>query len=107
MSTRSGSSGKKFFRSTFTYFIPTPPRRKNGYREVEFDKIMRGLSESGFELESLQTESTDNGIFIVALLKTQNKTIFKLDSKLDLQEKFKLTHEHSSKDIYFDEDQDD
>ena len=32
---------------TFTYFIPTPPKRKSGFREREFDKIMHGILSEG------------------------------------------------------------
>lgn len=106
MSNRSVRSGKKTYRTTFTYFIPSPPHRKSGYREIEFDKIMRGIQESGFEIESLKTESSSNGIFVIALLKTANKKTFEIDQKQDLHEKFKLADTHSSPDIILDEEED-
>jgi hypothetical protein len=106
MSSQTKRPTKKDFLSTFTYFIPAPPQRKSGYREIEFDKIMRGILESGYELESLQTQSTPSGIFLIGVLKTKNKKIFDLDHKQDLQEKFKLAHTHSSPDIILDEEED-
>lgn len=106
MSSRSSRSGKKTYRSTFTYFIPAPPLRKNGYREIEFDKIMRGILETGFELESLQTQSSANGLFLVGVLKTNQKKIFETDMKQDLHERFKLSHSHSSPDIILEEEED-
>jgi len=93
-------------KSTFTYFIPAPPSRKSGYREREFDKIMRGIFESGLELVSLQTQSVPTGIFVIAVLKTTNKKIFKLDEKFDIQENFRLAHSPGSPDIILDDDED-
>ena len=106
MSSRSTRSGKKVFHKTFTYFIPAPPHRKNGYREIEFDKILQGFIDSGFEISSLDTQSAVNGIFIVVLLKTTNKKIFELDKNLDLHDKFRLSHSHSSPDIILEEEED-
>ena len=109
MSTRVKKSGKKLYRTTFTYFIPTPPHRKTGYREIEFDKIMQGILSTGFEIESLHTVGTGGdhgGLFILANLKTTNKKTYEMDLKLDIQDKFKLSHTHSSPDIILDEDED-
>ena len=109
MSTRSTSSGKKLFRKTFTYYIPAPPHRKSGYREREFDKIMQGILQTGFEIESLQTQSAggeSGGLFVVAILKTNSKKVFDRDVNQDLQEEFKLSHTHSSPDIILDEEED-
>lgn len=106
MSTKAGRSGKKVYRKTFTYFLPAPPHRKSGYREREFDKIMQGILESGFELESLQTQTSSNGIFLVSTLRTNSKKIFELDVQQDIQERFKLSHTHSSPDIVLDEEED-
>jgi hypothetical protein len=104
MAKRLKKSEKKIYHSTFTYFIPSPPLRKSGYREVEFDKIMSGLLSGGFELVSLQTVSSTNGIFMVAVLKTNEKKVFQTDLKQDIHEKFKLSHSHSSPDILLEEE---
>jgi hypothetical protein len=108
MSIRAGKSGKKKKEmKTFTYFIPAPPHRKNGYREKEFDKIMAGILQSGFELMDLKTVGMENGMFIVALLSVPSKAVAKLDEHLDLHERFKLKDSHSSPDIILeDEDED-
>lgn len=84
---------------TFTYYIPAPPQRKSGYREREFDKIMQGILSSGFEIEELHTESVDNGIFLIAILKAKSKKALMLDEHLDIQEKFKLKDSHLSPDF--------
>ncbi len=105
MSIRAGKSGKKMKElKTFTYFIPAPPHRKNGYREKEFDKIMSGILQSGFELQELKTVGMENGMFIIAILNVPNKKIAKLDEHLDLHEKFKLKDSHSSPDIILDDE---
>ncbi len=109
MSSRPQKSGKKIFRTTFTYYIPAPPHRKTGYREVEFDKIMQGILQTGFEIESLSTQATGGeygGLFIVALLKTNSKKVFETDLKQDLHDRFKLSHTHSSPDFILDEEED-
>lgn len=67
---------------------------------------MRGILETGFEIESLQTQATPNGLFIVGLLKTTNKKIFEMDLKQDLHDRFRLSHSHSSPDIILDEEED-
>jgi hypothetical protein len=94
--------------STFTYFIPAPPARKTGYREKEFDKILTGILQSGFEIINLQTQSVATeqgaGMFVVALLKAASSNVAKLDLNQDIHEKFKLSHSHSSPDIVLDED---
>jgi hypothetical protein len=109
MATKRIRSGKKIFRKTFTYFIPAPPHRKSGYREIEFDKIMQGICATGFEIESLQAQATGGdggGLFVLALLKTDSKKVYELDLKQDMHDKFKLSHSHSSPDIILDEEED-
>lgn len=111
MSNRRANSGKKkSLIKTFTFYIPAPPHRKTGYREREFDKIMQGILTSGFELVDLQIQavggSDNSGLFIVSTIKAQNEKAWKLDVELDIQEKFKLAHTHSSPDLILDEDDD-
>lgn len=106
MSTKRVRSGKKIFKKTFTYFIPAPPHRKSGYREIEFDKIMQGLIDSGFDVESLKTVSTESGFLILVLLSTKSKKIYDLDIKQDLHERFRLSDSHSSPDIILEEEDD-
>lgn len=104
-STRSklSASTKKVFK-TFTYFIPSPPARKHGYREKEFDKIMQGILQSGFELVDLQTQGMENGMFVVVVLSVPSKKIALLDEHLDIHDKFKLRDSHSSPEIELDDE---
>lgn len=102
-STRSAASGnKKKEIKTFTYFIPAPPNRKNGYREKEFDKIMQGIFQSGFELVEIQTQGMETGMFILAILRVPSKKVALLDENLDMQDMFKLRDTHSSPEIELD-----
>ncbi len=95
--------------STFTYFIPAPPNRKTGYREREFDKILTGILQSGFQIESLQTQSVQYdgaaGLFIIALLKAPSAKVAALDHNQDIQERFRLSNTHSSPEIMLEEDE--
>ena len=101
--TRAAISGnKKKEIKTFTYFIPAPPNRKNGYREKEFDKIMQGILQSGFELLDLQTQGMETGMFILAVLKVPSKKVGLIDENLDMQDMFKLRDTHSSPEIELD-----
>lgn len=104
-STRSKLSRKdsKVFK-TFTYFIPAPPQRKNGYREKEFDKIMQGILQSGFELVDLQTQGVENGLFVLAVLGVPSTKVAKLDEALDIHERFKLMDTHATKEIVLDDE---
>ena len=101
-SQKSGNAGKLI--RTFTYFIPSPPNRKNGYREKEYDKIMNGILQSGFELVQFQTQAVESGLFVFAVIKG-NKKLLLLDKDLDIQDRFKLSHSHSSPEFTLDDDE--
>jgi len=98
------SGNKKKEVKTFTYFIPAPPHRKNGYREKEFDKIMQGILQSGFELLDLQTQAMESGMFVLAVLNVPSKKVAKIDEHLDMHDRFKLRDSHASPDIELDEE---
>ena len=46
---------------TFTYFIPSPPLRRNGYREKEIDGLFQQLKELGFALIDYKTQALNFG----------------------------------------------
>lgn len=105
MSTRQPRSTKKSGTlKTFTYFLPAPPNRKTGYREKEFDKIMHGILQSGFEVVEIQTQAVASGFFIFALLRAKTKKIADLDLHLDIQDRFRLRDTHPSDDIILEEE---
>jgi hypothetical protein len=81
---------------TFTYFIPTPPKRQTGYREREFDKIMHGILNDGHEIIDWKIESAggdEGGLFVVFLLRNTNKKNH--GPALDIHEKFGLADHYA------------
>lgn len=63
---------KPEFVQTFTYFIPAPPARKSGYREKNFDSLTNQLSEMGFDIVDIKTQTLSSkeqpGLFIILKL---------------------------------------
>ena len=100
--TKSGTSSNLI--RTFTYFIPAPPARKSGYREKEFDKILNGILNSGFEIKDMQTRSVPTGIIVIIILKAKNKKVLDLDQDLDMQDRFKLLDSHSTPEIILEDE---
>jgi hypothetical protein len=88
---------------TFTYFIPSPPKRKSGFREREFDKIMHGILSEGHELIDWNTQSVEGGVYMVFILGTTNKKA--IGAGLDLHEKYGLAESHANSDIELLEDE--
>ena len=106
MSIRAKKSGKKVNLTTpFTYFIPAPPQRKSGYREIEFDKILQGFLQNGYEIDQMQTQGTETGTFVFIIFKASNKKILEQDKSLNFHDNFKLLDQHSSPDIFLEADE--
>ena len=87
---------------SFTYYIPNPPKRQSGYREVEFDKIMHGLLNSGHEIVSWQMQSAsgvEGGVFVCFIMKATNSKI--KGAGLDLHEEFGLKVDYTDSDLEF------
>ncbi len=82
---------------TFTYFIPAPPRRKSGYREREFDKIMHGILAEGQQIVDWKVHNTEGGIYVVFILGSTKKS--NQGPGLDLHERHGLTEKHSNPEI--------
>ena len=91
------STLKKFFfssnnpnfyykKKTFTYFLPAPPLRKQGYQEKEFDYLIEKLVSMGFIIDDLKvssgTHNESSGIWIVVIIRAKTKEAF--DRKIDL-----------------------
>jgi hypothetical protein len=60
---------KKVKIQTFTYFLPTPPQRKRGFREKEFDNLFAKIVDSDHQLLEMHTEQNDSGMWIILVLK--------------------------------------
>jgi len=72
---------KTFFKKkTFTYYVPSPPLRKTGYQEREFDSIMEYIVNLGFDIIDFKMESHategKSGLWIVCLLGANTEAIY-------------------------------
>ncbi len=60
---------------TFTYFIPAPPIRKQGYREKSFDKLIKRLTKMDFEIIDIKTQAVNNdsksGMWVIVSIRPQ------------------------------------
>lgn len=77
---------KKFYGTkTFTYYIPAPPFRKNGYQEKEFDHLIDHINKMGFKLIDFKLSShaseEKSGMWIVCHVGAPNKEVF--DQKIE------------------------
>lgn len=61
---------------TFTYFIPAPPVRKQGYREKSFDKLIKRLTKMDFEIIDIKTQAVNNdlksGMWVIVSIRPQS-----------------------------------
>lgn len=70
---------------TFTYYLPSPPDRKTGYQEKEFDQIMNYLIGKNFDIIDFKMQACANekssGVWILCMLgaKTIEASKFELD----------------------------
>lgn len=70
---------------SFTYYIPAPPERKNGYQEKEFDQIFDHLMSLDFDILDFKTQAyageKSSGMWIVCILgaKTEKAAKYNLD----------------------------
>lgn len=62
---------------SFTFYVPSPPIRKIGYREKEFDKIFYSFINRGFEIIDVKTQSntgsSQSGMWIIIIVKSLKK----------------------------------
>jgi hypothetical protein len=68
---------------SFTFYIPSPPSRKFGYREKQFDKLFYEFINQGFEILQFSTQNNPNpehsGMWIICLVKAKNHQAEKLN----------------------------
>lgn len=60
----------KFKVQTFTYYVPSPPKRAKGYREKEFDRVFYNFINDGLELLDLKTERDSQGMWVIATVRS-------------------------------------
>lgn len=75
-----GKKNSYFGTKTFTYYLPSPPFRKNGYQEKEFDHLMEAITKLGFEIIDYKVASHSSeeksGVWIVCHLGAKTADIF-------------------------------
>jgi hypothetical protein len=73
---------------SFTFYVPSPPPRKVGYREKEFDKIFYSFINNGYEILEFKTQTNSNqahsGMWLIFIVRSTNSA----SSKLNLEEEF-------------------
>lgn len=67
---------------TFTYFIPAPPERKQGYREKSFDQLIQKLTKMDFRITDIKTQAlshnSKSGMWVVVSIKPLSKQAHEL-----------------------------
>lgn len=76
---------------SFTYFLPSPPSRKQGYQEKEFDHIFSHLLKpSDYDLIDLKMETLNtpesSGVWILCLLGAKTKEAMERQINIDYHE---------------------
>lgn len=77
---------KRYRIQTFTYYIPSPPPRKTGYREKQFDGIFYRFINLGYEILSVHTQANNgpehSGMWFICTVRALNKKADQLDLSL-------------------------
>ena len=62
---------------SFTFYIPSPPERKVGYREKQFDKVFYQFINQGYEIISIHTQANNNpshsGMWFICIVRALNE----------------------------------
>jgi hypothetical protein len=91
---------EKSFQS-FTYYIPSPPERKAGYQERQFDQIVNYLLQHNYRIDQLNctpnTQQKHSGMWVVLVLESEKQNAIKYPLA-ELLKKFALNSEDTSKD---------
>ena len=69
---------------TFTYYIPSPPKRNQGYQEKHFDRLINRIAKMQIEIISIQTASNHiqqyGGMWVICTLKARKKEMDLINS---------------------------
>lgn len=75
---------------SFTYFLPSPPFRKTGYQEKEFDQVLAHLTAKGYEIVDVKMQTVSSpkssGIWILCLLGAKTKEAYEAPINVDYQD---------------------
>jgi hypothetical protein len=62
---------------SFTFFIPSPPARTTGYREMQFDKLFYDFINRGYRILNFTTQASagekQSGMWIIFVVQATNK----------------------------------
>jgi len=86
---------------SFTFYIPAPPSRKNGYREKEFDTIFYNFINQGYDILDTNTQTNSSklqsGIWVMFTVKAKTIAASKLNLNDDFLNNLKLDDGASEK----------
>lgn len=75
---------------TFTYYLPSPPERKTGYQEKEFDQITSYLIGKNFDILDFKMQACHSnkgsGMWIICLLGAKTKAAAQMNLEIDYNE---------------------
>ncbi len=78
---------------SFTFYIPSPPERKTGYREKQFDTLFYKFINMGFKIEQFKTVPNSNpnhsGMWIVCVLRATTPAAENLDLSSFFNDEYK------------------
>lgn len=74
-------------KKTFTYYVPSPPDRKTGYQEKEFDQITTYLLKKDFDIIDFKMQACANerssGVWILCILGAKTQAAATMDLDID------------------------
>lgn len=74
-------------KKTFTYYLPSPPDRKTGYQEKEFDRITSYLMGKNFDILDFKMQACANdkssGVWIMCILGAKTKEASAMTLEID------------------------
>ena len=83
-------SDEQFPVKSFSYYLPAPPKRKSGYQEKEFDRIIDHLRDKDFELIDTKIHSHNGdghgGIWVFCRLRPLSLKASQEEISIDYQE---------------------
>lgn len=73
---------------SFTFYIPSPPPRKVGYREKEFDKLFYSFINSGYQILDFKTQTNQgqhhSGMWVIFIVRSTNSSSSELEFQDEL-----------------------
>lgn len=90
---------------SFSYFVPSPPTRKSGYRERELDEILNKLLMHDIEIKHTNTQAAEKGMWFNIIYSTHPKNIDLIEKKLEQSSNSLFTEKTTQiEDIYYEDE---